>query len=168
MAPKSKSRKKSSSASSSSLSGSESTGGYRYRDYREDDYYGGRGYDRYYDRSSPADYLSKRTGDYETSRYDDSGYNSYDNAPIERFGSHSGYGHHHKKECCPLVIKPLVFLALLGSLAAATAFLNVLITMNLGRKRRRRRRSESSSAELGTERVPWTSKIADVFHQGRC
>ena len=52
----------------------------------------------------------------------------------------SGYGG-HKLACCPLVVDPLTLFALLGFIAAATAFLNVLITMNImapGRKRRKR------------------------------
>ncbi len=58
---------------------------------------------------------------------------------LDSTGEFGGYGGGHEKECCPLVVKPLVLVALLGSLAAATAFLNVLITMNIGRRRRRRR-----------------------------
>lgn len=49
-------------------------------------------------------------------------------------GSGSGYGH---KDCCPLVVDALTLLTLLAGIAAATAFLYILITMNItGRKRR--------------------------------
>ncbi len=60
---------------------------------------------------------------------------------IDRHGSLSGFGSGHGKvTCCPLVVKPLVILALLGGIAAATAFFNVLITMNIMGRRRRRKR----------------------------
>ena len=95
---------------------------YPYRDYR--DYYNYRDAYGY----NEADALSRRSG-YGHSDY----HHDYD-----KHGSLDHYG--HKKECCPLVVKPLVVLALLGSIAAATAFFNTLITMNIGRKRRRRRR----------------------------
>ena len=65
---------------------------------------------------------------------------------------------HGKVECCPLVVKPLVLLAILAALAAATAFLNVLITMNLGRRKRRKRRS------LGEG---WQESLVASFHRGR-
>ena len=44
-----------------------------------------------------------------------------------------------KDKCCPIVVDPLTFTALLGGIAAATFFLNTLITMNITKKRRRRR-----------------------------
>ena len=56
---------------------------------------------------------------------------------------------HGVVECCPLVVKPLVLVALLGTLAAAVAFLNVLITMNIGRRRRRRRRRRRKRRRRG-------------------
>ena len=166
MSPKKKS-------STTKLSASESTGGYRYKDYRDG---GGNGGSRDYgSRYSYPQPLSRRNGyghDYDY--HDPYG----DHKPEKYGGSFDHYGH-EKKECCPLVIKPLVFLALLGTLAAATAFLNVLITMNIGRKRRRRRRrsgedttvlSSSSSSSLSPESpgiTVYLDRLLDLVHQGR-
>ncbi len=94
--------------------------------------------------------------------YDDGG------SPDHAKGAFSGYGH-SKVICCPLVVKPLVILALLGGIAAATAFFNVLITMNIpapaagggGNKRRRRAGAEGglSSSAAG--------RLGDVLLAGR-
>ena len=65
----------------------------------------------------------------------------------------SGYGHHgaynEVKDCCELVVDPLTFAALMAAILGGTAFLNTLITMNLGRRKRRRRRRSSSSSMMG-------------------
>ena len=46
-------------------------------------------------------------------------------------------------DCCPLVVDPLTYIALLSFLVAATYFLWVAVTMNImGRKRRKRSVSE--------------------------
>ncbi len=58
---------------------------------------------------------------------------------VASFGHHSGYGHKKKLECCELVVDPLTFASLLAQILGGAAFLNVLVSMNLGRKRRRRR-----------------------------
>ena len=130
---------------------------YNYKDYIKDD--------PYYLRDNGGYYGYGRDGvDRSGYGYDDGGGGGAKDR-ADHYGGHSGYGHGHKKECCPLVIKPLVFLALLGSIAAATAFFNILITMNLGRKRRRRRRSyddgNSGSGSIGPG-------FADVLHAGTC
>ena len=53
-------------------------------------------------------------------------------------GAFSGHG-----DCCPLVVDPLTYIALLSFLVAATYFLWVAVTMNImGRKRRKRSVSE--------------------------
>ena len=185
-------KKKKKSISAKMLSASESTGGYngrRYRDpYGRDDRDDGGGYyrgssrvdgdDDYYSRYR--DPLSRRSGyGYD---YHDDGYGHHGGGGhgADKYGSYTGYGHHgHKKECCPLVVKPLVFLALLGSLAAATAFLNVLITMNIGRKRRRRRRRKRSASDSvvlsqevdeGGRRLGinvFLDRLLDAIHKGR-
>jgi len=49
-----------------------------------------------------------------------------------------------KLECCELVVDPLSYFAILGLLFGATAFLNVAITMNIGRRRRRRSSASES------------------------
>ncbi len=107
-----------------------------YHRYNYNNYYGGGkdndaylskrnsyGYDDHYGYGGEQD---------EVSRQDHYGYDDHG-------GSHSGYGHHggHKEDCCPLVVKPLVVLSLLGGLALAAALLNVAITMMLGGRRKR-------------------------------
>jgi len=91
-------------------------------------------YDGYY----PSTALAKRTGQVEQD---------------DVSGALSGYG--HKVECCPLVVKPLVVLSLLGLLAFATFFLNILITMNITMRRRRRRRKRTVAETL-----------SDLAHRG--
>ena len=56
-------------------------------------------------------------------------------------------GYNKEPECCPLVVDPLTFFTLLGFLAGATYFLNVLITMNIMPRRRRRESKEKSTAK---------------------
>ena len=51
--------------------------------------------------------------------------------------SFSGHYGHHK--CCPLVVDPLCMVIILGGLAYAVYFLNVLITMTLSKRRRKKR-----------------------------
>ena len=72
----------------------------------------------------------------------------------------SSYG--HEEDCCPLVVDPLTLIGLLGGIAAATAFLNVLITMNItGRKRKRRSVGNAAGAfDPG-------NAFLDVLHQGK-
>ena len=61
-------------------------------------------------------------------------------------GDHSGYGggHHGSYssfgDCCPLVVDPLTYFALLGFLGAAVYFFQVLIEMSMLMMRRKRRR----------------------------
>lgn len=50
-----------------------------------------------------------------------------------------GQGHHGHLECCPLVVDPLTYIALVGGILAATFFSNQLITMNIMIRKRRRR-----------------------------
>ncbi len=56
-------------------------------------------------------------------------------------GEHGGYsgGGGGEELCCPLVADPLTVFTLLSFIAFATAFLNVLVTMNIMMRRRRRR-----------------------------
>ena len=57
------------------------------------------------------------------------------------YGHHSGYGSHsgHGYDCCPLVIDPLLFLALVGFIGAGTYLLQLAIDRSAipvgGRKR---------------------------------
>ena len=66
------------------------------------------------------------------------------------------------------MVDPLTLTALLGFLAAATYFLNVLVTMNAaalaaaGAKKRRRKRR---SVEVQTGSVG--SALSDLFHEGK-
>ncbi len=65
----------------------------------------------------------------------------------------SGGGGYH--ECCELVADPLTFLMLLLAIGGATFFLNIQITMILGRKRRRR----SIGADFGS--------MSDIVNLGK-
>jgi len=60
---------------------------------------------------------------------------------------HSGYGFDKKIECCPLVVDPLTFVALLGGIFFGSFFLNVAITMNIDGARRIRRSQGKTSQE---------------------
>ena len=51
----------------------------------------------------------------------------------QNFGASSGYG----SDCCPPVVDPLTFIALLSFIAAATYFLQFTITMLLMMRRKR-------------------------------
>ena len=66
------------------------------------------------------------------------------------FGHHGSYSSGHG-DCCPLVIDPLTYAALLGFLAAAVYFFNVLIEMSMlmmRRRRRKKREFDSHSIEV--------------------
>lgn len=63
------------------------------------------------------------------------------------YGGHSGHGG-GGTECCPLVVDPLTLTALLGFIAASTALLNTVITMNLTGRRRRRAMAETSNTSI--------------------
>ena len=48
----------------------------------------------------------------------------YGHSGYDHKASHSGYGHSgYEEPCCPLVLDPILLLALLGAIAAATYFL---------------------------------------------
>ena len=65
--------------------------------------------------------------------YHDVGYSSYHND----HGAYSGGGGYGHSDCCPLVVDPLTYIALLSFLAIATYFLQQLIIMSmLSRKKR--------------------------------
>ena len=97
----------------------------------------GYGNDRYSIKTfSDNDFTPKTfsSGHYESSGYKDlaslgSGYAG------DHYGSYSGGG-----DCCPLVVDPLTYASLLGFIALATYFLNVLIAMSMLMMRRKRRR----------------------------
>ena len=99
------------------------------------------------------DQFAHRTGDQLQDRSDHHG------------GSYShGYGH---DDCCPLVVDPLTLVALLGAVAAATAFFNVLITMNVtagdgGGRMRKRKRSTNVS-----QQVTMRESLLDIMHEGK-
>ena len=78
---------------------------------------------------------------------------------------HSGGGGEKGADCCELVVDPLTFVSILSAILAGTAFLNVLITMNIGRKRRRRRRRDLDDLSAGGGGD--SSFLFDVLNQGR-
>ncbi len=111
--------------------------------------------------ASEAQRYQRRTTGYANYDYDDGGgygggggANSRAHQPvhqaIERSGyGHSGHGHGHKYlECCELVVDPLTFASLLASILGGTLFLNVQITMILGRKRRKRSYQQESVMDV--------------------
>lgn len=57
------------------------------------------------------------------------GHSGYGHSGYDHKASHSGYG--HEEPCCPLVLDPLMLLALLGAIAAATYFLRSKIFVHL-------------------------------------
>ena len=71
-------------------------------------------------------------------------YGSYSGYGGSGGGGHSSYGSHssgYGSDCCPPVVDPLTWLALLGFIAAATYLLNEVIAMSMlmmARKRRKR------------------------------
>ena len=66
------------------------------------------------------------------SGYGKSDYGSYGSYDV--YGAHSGHGH----DCCPLVVDPLTWFALLAFIAAAAYFLEVAVQMSmLGRRKKR-------------------------------
>lgn len=71
--------------------------------------------------------------------------------------AHGGY----KLECCPLVVDPLTFVGLLGFVAAATAFLNTVITMNIMMAVVKRSRKRSMT------QVHLWDKIGNIVTQGK-
>ena len=84
-------------------------------------------------------------------RRDSSGYGTsssgYGHAPVD-YGYSVSYSSSGDEDCCPLVLDPLLLASLLGFVAAATYFLNVVITMVMpGRKRRRRRGVQDAFTE---------------------
>ena len=69
-------------------------------------------------------------------------YADYGDGYIDRNGhgsyGHGSYGGHGSYDCCPLVVDPLTWIALLAFLAAGTYFLEVAVQMSmLGRRRKR-------------------------------
>ena len=79
-----------------------------------------------------------------------SAYYSY----ADSYGAPSGY--HHHQDCCPLVVDPLTLTAILGAIAAATAFFNTLITMNLsGGRNKRKKRTFGSVVEGVAQAGEW-------------
>ena len=70
------------------------------------------------------------------------GYSGYSNGHSGYSNDHSGYNYGgydtiHKSECCEQVIDNYSFLALMIFIGLATYFLQVAITMNLGRRKKR-------------------------------
>ncbi len=58
-------------------------------------------------------------------------------------GDEAAYSGGGGESCCPLVVDPITLLALLALIALGTYFLNIIITMKLGRRRRRDARQQS-------------------------
>ena len=74
------------------------------------------------------------------------GYSGYSNGHSGYSNDHSGYNYGgydtiHKSGCCEQVIDNYSFLALMIFIGLATYFLQVAITMNLGRRKKRSAKS---------------------------
>ena len=74
------------------------------------------------------------------------GHSGYSNGHSGYSNGHSGYSNGydtvvHKSECCEPVIDNYSFLALMIFISLATYFLQVAITMNLGRRKKRSAKS---------------------------
>lgn len=85
------------------------------------------------------------------------------------YGSGHGIGHgsghgHGKLDCCPIVVDPLTFSALLGFIGAATAFLNTLITMNIMARKKRSIRTAPIATEHHNN---GTLSFFEWFSQGK-
>lgn len=64
-------------------------------------------------------------------------------------------------ECCPLVVDPLTFFALIGFIGAATAFLNTVITMNIMMRKRRSIRVPITKVIGVNAQTSWSKMIED-------
>ena len=73
----------------------------------------------------------------------------------QSFGASSGYG----SDCCPPVVDPLTFMALLAFIAAATYFLQFSITMLLMMGRRKKRSLKSGRPEHSFDFIDLGTKI---------
>ena len=76
-----------------------------------------------------------------------------ENSRIDAYGAYSSYG----GGCCDAVVDPLTYAALLGFLALATYFFQVLIEMSMLAKKRRKRRSIDEPDNV----------FYDVFDEGK-
>ena len=77
-------------------------------------------------------------------------YGSYSGYGGSGGGGHSSYGSHssgYGSDCCPPVVDPLTWLALLGFIAAATYLLNEVIAMSMLMMARKRRKRNLMTAE---------------------
>lgn len=101
---------------------------------------------KFVNRYGQDSYENESDKDYDRKGSSSSYYDDYDTFKMMKMllnnravGSFSGYGFGHK--CCPLVVKPLVVISLLGGIGLGTALLNNVIT---GRRRKRKRRSQTT------------------------
>ena len=92
------------------------------------------------DRSSYSESTRKRAL---SNRLD---YEDYSEYPVAGYGSGSAWSR-SSEPCCPLTVDPLSFLALVAGIAAATFFLNTVITMNIEARRRRKRSTDADSID---------------------
>lgn len=83
----------------------------------------------------------------------------------QRWDSQAAYSHGYGKKCCPHVVDPVAFTALLAAIPLVTVFLNMQILDNIGRKRKRRRRRKRETVARG-QLSEFYLTTAESWHQG--
>ena len=92
-----------------------------------------------------------------SSGYGHSSYN--DGYHSDHYGSFSGHG----SGCCPLVVDPLEYAALIGGIALATYFFQIQImnSMLMMARKKRRKRALNLNEDIVNETI-------DIFNEGKC
>ena len=95
-----------------------------------------------------------------SSGYGHSSYNDgYHADHSDHYGSFSGHG----SGCCPLVVDPLSYAALIGGIALATYFFQIQITnsMLMMARKKRRKRAFNLNEDIVNETI-------NIFSEGKC
>ena len=90
-------------------------------------------------------------------------YEDYSEYPVAGYGSGSAWSR-SSEPCCPLTVDPLSFLALVAGIAAATFFLNTVITMNIEARRRRKRSTDRDDPSFDSASL--SGRFEDLFMSG--
>jgi hypothetical protein len=79
-------------------------------------------------------------------------------------GGYSGGGGHDDQPCCPLVVDPFCLLAILAGIGFFAYFLNIVITMKLGRRRKRAVGVEGSASLERVTQILFTGNYLLTHH----